>query len=846
MIIKKYLLASFLLVFLTFATSSHTQADYLPEDLRARVDQLKVDIESQPTNPSNAKARANLLWEWINAHSLTGGYVPVDATRIVASVLAGNPTYPQLDPLTRELAFIDTNPTGLGTLSADVGPYTANSMATITQTFVVGDEPIESGGGFILARHFMTNFGDWQTDEPSQPNYITISSDNNKVSFVATTRPMAGMHGGFRTQRETLTFRIASGTLEPGDIVTFTYGDNSQGGPGMRIPTFSSDRMPLPIYVQFHRNGDLMSLPIQPIQVVGNQIAGVHGFAPSIVKPNEIFEISVRGQDAFYNRARGAIPDWEVLLGEDVWLNITTTGAITVVETSIAEPGVYYPTIRSTDRKITGRFNPILVTDEDRPRIYWGDTHGHSGFAEGVGTPDRFMTWARDDARLDYVTHSEHDVWMDDYEWEVLRENVINFTQEGKFIAYLGYEWTVYGPAGGHHNVLFRSPLDRVRVPSQFFPTLSKLYVGLRNAAKSRDVVVIPHAHQAGDYRLSDPELEPLIEIMSQHGNFEWFGRMYLDQGHQVGFTAASDNHLSQPGYSAPLGGSLSQQGGLGAILAREKTTDGIFDAMKNLQSYATTGDRIILDFDVNGTTMGKRAVFAKERQVSGRVIGTAPIRTISVVKNDGIVWEKNYYDRVDDRIVREDTFILSFETDSQPIHRGDNPRGWRWWEGVLRVNSAELVSIEPIDANLPFQQASKNQDGSAQIRTMTRGDSSSFLVKLDGVSRNTTLALDLVERRETGGAPPIYRPPQRVPATSFLLPLKDMTDGVVGYDQQVDDYTDRVRLTRQREDTLNTISFEFTDQGESQGDYYYVRVIQANDAIAWSSPVWIGGHAPR
>ena len=836
-----------MLVFLTvFLTVSQTHADYLPEDLRVRVDQLKIDIESQPTNPSNAKARANLLWEWINAHSLTGGYVPVDATRIVASVLAGNPTYPQLDPLTRELAFIDTNPGGLGSLSADEGPYTADAMGTITQTYVVGDEPIESGGGFVLARHFMTNFGDWQTREPSEANYITISSDNNKVSFVATTRPMAGMHGGFRTQRETLTFRVASGTLEPGDIVTFTYGDTSQGGPGMRMPTFSSDRMPLPIYVQLHRNGDLMSLPIQPIKVVGSEIAGVHGFAPSIVKPNEVFEVSVRGQDAFYNRARGAVPNWQVLLGEEVWLDITTTGAITVVETSIGEPGVYYPTIRSSDGSITGRFNPILVTDEERPRIYWGDTHGHSGFAEGVGTPDRFMTWARDDARLDYVTHSEHDIWMDDYEWEVLRENVINFTEEGKFIAYLGYEWTVYGPAGGHHNVLFRSPLDRVRVPSQFFPTLSKLYTGLRNAAKSRDVVVIPHAHQAGDYRLSDPELEPLIEIMSQHGNFEWFGRMYLDQGHQVGFTAASDNHLSQPGYSAPLGGSLSQQGGLGAILANEKTTDGIFDAMKNLQSYATTGDRIILDFDINGTTMGKRAVFSKDRKVSGRVIGTAPIRTISVIKNDAIVWEKNYYDRVDDKIVREDTFVLSFETDSQPINRGDNPRGWRWWEGVLRVNNAELNSIQAIDANLPFQQVTVNEDGSAQIRTMTRGDSSSFLLKLDGVSRNTTLALDLVERRETGGAPPIYRPPQRVPAISFQLPLRDMQNGVVGYDQQVDDYTDRVRLTRQREDTLNTVSFEFEDQGETQGDFYYLRVIQANDAIAWSSPVWIGGHAPR
>ena len=29
-------------------------------------------------------------------------------------------------------------------------------------------------------------------------------------------------------------------------------------------------------------------------------------------------------------------------------------------------------------------------------------------------------------------------------------------------------------------------------------------------------------------------------------------------------------------------------------------------------------------------------------------------------------------------------------------------------------------------------------------------------------------------------------------------------------------------------------------------GLYYYVRVVQANDAIAWSSPVWIGGHKAR
>ncbi len=40
---------------------------------------------------------------------------------------------------------------------------------------------------------------------------------------------------------------------------------------------------------------------------------------------------------------------------------------------------------------------------------------------------------------------------------------------------------------------------------------------------------------------------------------------------------------------------------------------------------------------------------------------------------------------------------------------------------------------------------------------------------------------------------------------------------------------------------------FEFVDDDNPrQGDYYYVRVVQANDAIAWSSPVWIGGYAKK
>ena len=457
------------------------------------------------------------------------------------------------------------------------------------------------------------------------------------------------------------------------------------------------------------------------------------------------------------------------------------------------------------------------------------------------------MRWAKEDARLDYVTHSEHDIWLDDFEWEVLRELVKRYTEPGKFAPFLGYEWSVNNLRGGHHNVLFRTPTDRQRVPSQFFSTLSQLYTGLRNAAATEDVVVIPHAHQAGDYRLSDPALEPLIEIMSQHGNFEWFGRMYLKQGHQVGFTAASDNHLSQPGYAAPQGGSLSQRGGLGAIFAPELSVDAIFDGMKSLRSYATTGDRIILDFKVNDTAMGQRGPFSTKRKLSAYVHGTAPIDEVVIWKNDAVFWRKNFYDSELTRSSKEQLLLISFASESEPVNRGDNPRGWRAWEGTLEVHDADIVSISSVDAgfaaSLDLAELADNRVGFA---TKTRGDTSSYLVRLKNVTKNSRLDIDLVEALETGGAPPIYRSPQRTPADSFSLALKDLDGKTLTHEQTVDAYIDRVSLRRVRDHGELDIEIELQDEGIRQGDYYFMRVTQANDAIAWSSPIWIGGYPPK
>jgi hypothetical protein len=826
--------------------------------LRARVEKLKVDLTRAPTNSTNRLARAEVIWDWANAHALNGGYLPVELTLVVGRMLsqtqASESLDRALDAYVRELTLADESPEVFGSINADPGPFEARSFATIRQHYVVGSRGIERGGGFLVARHFMTNFGPWQSDDAAADNYVSITTSNARVRLDTDTVPLTGMHGGFRQPLEQLVFRVIRGRLEPGDEVIITYGDTAGGGRGMLMPSFSSDRMPLPVYLSLDDRDQWLSLPIQPIAVIGGPVAGVHGFAPSIVAPGEAFTLSVRAEDAHYNRATGATPEWRVLVnGATNQLIPANRGPITHLELRIDTPGVHRISIESVDGKIRGDVNPILVEPEPTQRVYWGDTHGHSGFAEGIGTPERFMTWARDDARLDFVTHSEHDIWMDDAEWEVLRANVAQYSNEGTFVAFLGYEWTARNLAGGHHNVLFRDPAGRARIPVQRYPTLSSLYQGLRARHHPNDVVVIPHAHQAADYRMSDPALEPLVEIMSQHGSFEWFARMYLNHGHRVGFTAASDNHLSQPGYSAPQGGSLSQRGGLGAVLAPTRTRDAIFDAMKNLRAYATTGERIILDFSVNEAGMGQRAPFAPERHLAGRIIGTAPIDTIAVVRNGELIWERDLLSAVDGGFEDEELFQLTFSSASTPDQRGDNPRGWRPWRGTIQVEDAELIDVTGTDFSsvlLHRLETDPEEPGLIRFATHTRGDTSSIRLRLKGVRNSTTVSVALEPGREFGGGPTIYRPHASLAASTTALRVADLQDSQTRAVLQSPNYSaasaDAITLRRIITDGPFDAEFELMDTSTRQGDYYYVRVTQANDASAWSSPIWVGGYPPR
>ena len=91
-------------------------------------------------------------------------------------------------------------------------------------------------------------------------------------------------------------------------------------------------------------------------------------------------------------------------------------------------------------------------------------------------------------------------------------------------------------------------------------------------------------------------------------------------------------------------------------------------------------------------------------------------------------------------------------------------------------------------------------------------------------------------------------RLPVTIPGQWVRLGLADLRRGRLERALPADGYPDDgITLRHIIRDGERDVAFSYTDAREPQeGDYYYIRVRQVNDAMAWSSPVWVGGYPSR
>ncbi|MEM1282052.1 MAG: DUF3604 domain-containing protein, partial [Chlamydiota bacterium] len=132
-----------------------------------------------------------------------------------------------------------------------------------------------------------------------------------------------------------------------------------------------------------------------------------------------------------------------------------------------------------------------------------------------------------------------------------------------------------------------------------------------------------------------------------------------LNRNFRFGFVAGG---LDDRGVYADFYDSDQDQyaAGLTAIIAPEQNRAAMFDALYRRSCYATTGERIIVGFNIAGITMGGETSTAEKhgltvnRHISGYVAGTSPVRTVEIIRNGKVIHT----------IEPKETYHINFEYD--------------------------------------------------------------------------------------------------------------------------------------------------------------------------------------
>jgi hypothetical protein len=179
------------------------------------------------------------------------------------------------------------------------------------------------------------------------------------------------------------------------------------------------------------------------------------------------------------------------------------------------------------------------------------------------------------------------------------------------------------------------------------------LFRVLSDSFRDENLLVIPHyGGRRGNPEWHNPKLQRAVEIFSDHRRSEDWASTFLKKGHRVGLVGSTDNHSGNAGYGArridrevgeegPLFSRFSpdERGtALMGVYAERLDRKGIFQGIYHRRTYATTGERIVLEFSVNGEPMGGVIRAGADPRIRVSAIGTVALQALRIVKNGKIL----------------------------------------------------------------------------------------------------------------------------------------------------------------------------------------------------------------
>jgi len=708
------------------------------------------------------------------------------------------------------------------------GPVVAGQLGTWTVTYVVGAYGYDERARLKIAWRFASDWGTPQFKDPRGRDYTTVRLESACRTAVADLA--LEPRGQVRPWFKTLVVSVADGSLHPGDRIHVTVGDTG-GGPGSRAQTFREKGCEWRVFVDPFGTELYTVLQASPtLDVVGGALHRLVAIAPTTVRPGEPFDALVKAEDRWGNPC-------ERFAGE---VTLEAAGAAieglprgvrwTSGEVAVARlPGLRLAAgetrLRVAGGGLTAESNLVSVLAPGRPKTFWGDLHGQTRATVGTGTIEEYFAFGRDVALLDAMCHQANDFQVTEAEWQRLRGWIDRFHADGRCVVFVGYEWSGMTPGGGDRNVMFRGDLaslhrsshaevdDMSDAATDCFP-VTDLFEQFQGRD---DVLLIPHigGRYADIVGFHDPRLEPVVEIYSDWGRFEWLLHDALRAGYKVGVVSNSDGHKGRPGASHPGASTFGAYGGLTCVLAESLTRDALFEAIRARRCYGVTAaQRIHVELAVNGLPMGAEGPATGPVRIAGRAAGTGPIERIDVFRGLDVLRTVSPYT------------AASFEGSVRYriAWAGSRVRGrdrLTRWDGSLELSAGRVLAAEPFAMENPEKGITRRTERRLEWISNTTGDD-------DGVDVTLDCPADALLRFRT-------------PVIDLDVPLAGLAAGTTReFPAGGVDLRAFMRRLPAR-DLARELAFDVTDPAPPAGcSAYWIRVTQEDGAQAWTSPVYL------
>ncbi len=503
--------------------------------------------------------------------------------------------------------------------------------------------------------------------------------------------------------------------------------------------------------------------------------------------------------------------------------------------------------------------------------MLYGDMHNHCGISYGHGSLEDALSNARE--QLDFVSITGHAHWPDMPEPEERIQYIIDFHEEGferlgrawpqmmetlrernvegEFVVFPGFE--VHSCASGDRNMLYKDLDGEILYPTDLADLHDKLRA-LREAGK--DSIAQPHhvGYRVGtrgiDWDSFTPEFAPFVEMLSMHGCSEssentrpflhsmgpsdWESTIAcgLERGNIFGFSGGTDHHSGHPG---------SFGHGRTGLWAENGTREAIWEALYARRMYALTGDKIGLKFSVNGAPMGAVIPATEKRDLSFDVSGGGAIDCVDLIKNGKLL---RRFSQTDFAVHVNDSGSVRTKIHLE-LGWGAKRRSTEW-QVEFGIEEGRILSVEPrfrgLEVVSPAERETEEGESFYRSKVLVESETS---VKFEAVSQgnptnSTSTTQGMCLEVEMPRSAKVYANLNGVRAEHTLAELMQ------GARSGSLDHTDAPswRFNRAPSPEELNWNFSFLDEDEAEDGFYYLRVRQANDQWAWSSPVFLRKNA--